>query len=115
LYKNGLRAGFDLDHFEGIKNGFTMNSYIFILFSLLCFSVFSHANDWPSWRGEDRSGVSKEKGLLQSWPEGGPKKIWSSDLPVFQSPKVGFTPWEHSEKKSDCWHLMPPPVKVFGP
>ena len=56
-----------------------MNSYIFILFSLLCFSVFSHANDWPSWRGEDRSGISKEKGLLQSWPEGGPKKIWSSD------------------------------------
>ena len=24
------------------------------------------------------------------------------DIPVFQSPKVVFTPWEHSEKKSDC-------------
>ena len=37
------------------------------------------------------------------------------DIPVFQFPKVGFTPWEHLEKKSDCWHSMPPPVKVSGP
>ena len=32
--------------------------------------------DWPQWRGPDRTGVSKETGLLKSWPEGGPKRVW---------------------------------------
>jgi outer membrane protein assembly factor BamB len=32
--------------------------------------------DWPQWRGPDRSDVSKETGLLKSWPAGGPKKVW---------------------------------------
>ena len=32
--------------------------------------------DWPQWRGPDRSGVSAETGLLQSWPAGGPKLLW---------------------------------------
>lgn len=32
--------------------------------------------DWPQWRGPDRSGASKETGLLKSWPAGGPKRVW---------------------------------------
>ena len=32
--------------------------------------------DWPQWRGPDRSGVSKESGLLKQWPAGGPKLLW---------------------------------------
>lgn len=35
-----------------------------------------NAEDWPGWRGEDRTDVSKESGLLQSWPDGGPEKVW---------------------------------------
>ncbi len=31
---------------------------------------------WPQWRGKFRDGISDEKGLLQEWPEGGPKLIW---------------------------------------
>ena len=42
-------------------------------------SVSARAEDWPQWRGPDRSDVSKEKGLLKAWPEGGPKKVWTSD------------------------------------
>lgn len=34
------------------------------------------ANDWPQWRGPNRDGVSQETGLLQEWPEGGPKLLW---------------------------------------
>lgn len=34
------------------------------------------AEDWPGWRGEDRTDLSKETGLLKSWPEGGPKQVW---------------------------------------
>ena len=32
--------------------------------------------DWPQWRGPDRSDVSRETGLLKSWPTSGPRKIW---------------------------------------
>jgi outer membrane protein assembly factor BamB len=36
----------------------------------------SHAADWPQWRGPDRTDISKETGLLKSWPDGGPKRVW---------------------------------------
>ena len=35
------------------------------------------AFDWPQWQGPDRSGVSKETGLLQQWPAAGPPVVWS--------------------------------------
>ncbi len=33
--------------------------------------------DWPQWQGPDRTGVSKETGLLQEWPAAGPPIVWS--------------------------------------
>jgi outer membrane protein assembly factor BamB len=38
--------------------------------------VASPEPGWPQWRGPRRDGISDEKGLLQSWPEGGPKLLW---------------------------------------
>jgi len=35
------------------------------------------AFDWPQWQGPDRTGVSKETGLLQQWPASGPPVAWS--------------------------------------
>jgi len=35
--------------------------------------------DWPRFRGPDRTGKSKETGLLQRWPQAGPKLLWSVD------------------------------------
>lgn len=34
------------------------------------------AADWPQFRGPHRDGVSRETGLLKSWPAGGPKVLW---------------------------------------
>ena len=34
------------------------------------------AADWPQWRGPQRDGQSPESGLLQEWPQGGPKLLW---------------------------------------
>jgi outer membrane protein assembly factor BamB len=34
------------------------------------------AADWPQWRGPNRDGKSAETGLLKSWPEGGPPRVW---------------------------------------
>jgi outer membrane protein assembly factor BamB len=36
------------------------------------------AADWPQFRGPNRDGVSKEKGLLQSWPTDGPPLVWTA-------------------------------------
>lgn len=36
------------------------------------------ADDWPQWRGPNRDNVSKETGLLQQWPEGGPPLLWKA-------------------------------------
>lgn len=36
------------------------------------------AEDWPTFRGVNRSAVSSETGLLDSWPEGGPKLVWTA-------------------------------------
>jgi outer membrane protein assembly factor BamB len=33
---------------------------------------------WPQFRGPRRDGISDERGLLQSWPEGGPPLVWSA-------------------------------------
>jgi outer membrane protein assembly factor BamB len=35
------------------------------------------ADDWPQLRGPDRTGISKEKGLLKAWPKGGPPLAWT--------------------------------------
>lgn len=33
---------------------------------------------WPQFRGARRDGTSDERGLLPTWPEGGPKLLWSA-------------------------------------
>ena len=38
----------------------------------------ARADDWPQWRGQRRDAVSEEKGLMQSWPAGGPKVAWQA-------------------------------------
>jgi outer membrane protein assembly factor BamB len=34
--------------------------------------------DWPQWRGPDRTGLSKESGLLRQWPQSGPPLAWTA-------------------------------------
>lgn len=43
----------------------------------LMLANFAFAADWPQFRGPNRDGISPETGLLKSWPEGGPKMLWS--------------------------------------
>ena len=35
-----------------------------------------YSDDWAQWRGPNRDGKSAETGLLQSWPDAGPKLLW---------------------------------------
>ena len=44
------------------------------------------ALDWPQWRGPNRNGVSKETGLLKSWPAAGPARAW-----IFSNAGAGYS------------------------
>src|SRR5690349_21698203 len=56
-----------------------MKSRLISICAVLCICVASvPAADWPQWRGPDRSGVSKETGLLAQWPASGPAQAWST-------------------------------------
>lgn len=39
-------------------------------------SVALHADDWPQWLGPQRDAVWRETGIVESFPEGGPKVLW---------------------------------------
>ena len=54
-------------------------AYVLCAVLTLCtFSTHAETHNWPQWLGPHRNGLSDETGLLKSWPEGGPKKIWMS-------------------------------------
>lgn len=35
--------------------------------------------DWPQWRGPTRDAISRETGLLPTWPEAGPRLLWKRE------------------------------------
>jgi outer membrane protein assembly factor BamB len=56
-----------------------MLNKIGVLCSVACLTIPTLRGasfDWPQWRGPDRSDVSKETGLLKTWPAEGPKRVW---------------------------------------
>ena len=62
-----------------MKTNFLEPHYKIVLAILLILAGFNvMADDWPQFRGKNRDGVSREKGLLQKWPQQGPKLIWIS-------------------------------------
>jgi outer membrane protein assembly factor BamB len=38
------------------------------------------ADDWPKWFGPKGDGIWRETGLLEKFPEGGPKRLWSTKI-----------------------------------
>ena len=59
---------------------------LFVLGLLAAPALRAAGFDWPQWRGSDRSGVSQDTGLLQSWPDGGPQRIW-----LFERAGIGYS------------------------
>ncbi len=51
---------------------------------------FSVAEEWPKWLGPKGTGISAESGLLETWPEDGPKKLWSHDVGIGYSSPVAL-------------------------
>jgi outer membrane protein assembly factor BamB len=70
-----------------------MKTLAHVLVLALCLPVVSAApvaGDWPSIYGPTRNNVSEQKGLLRTWPEAGPKVLWTTPVGVgFGGPAVG--------------------------
>lgn len=49
---------------------------------------------WPNFRGPNRDGISTDTGLLESWPEGGPEKLW-----VYENAGMGYSGFSVSDGK----------------
>ncbi|MCD4736520.1 MAG: PQQ-binding-like beta-propeller repeat protein, partial [Bacteroidales bacterium] len=52
---------------------------IFLSILILCLSLDMYSQDNVQWRGEGRDGIYNETGLLEKWPENGPKMLWHFD------------------------------------
>ena len=48
--------------------------------TLTFFSTSARADDWAQWMGADREGIWKETGLLEKFPDGGPKVLWRTPI-----------------------------------
>ncbi len=53
-----------------------LRSAALTLIAVACLAPTAPAHDWPQWRGPNRDDKSTETGLLKSWPEGGPPRVW---------------------------------------
>lgn len=51
-----------------------------LIVAIMMAASCSSMADWPQYLGPERNAISKETGLLRSWPEGGPKVLWSIPL-----------------------------------
>jgi outer membrane protein assembly factor BamB len=52
-------------------------------FGVLAFALAgaaARADDWPQWLGPQRDGEWREAGIVETFPPGGPKKLWSAPV-----------------------------------
>ncbi len=55
----------------------SIGNIVALFLTILLTGGVCFADDWPQYRGPNRDGKSAETGLLQKWPEGGPRQLWS--------------------------------------
>jgi outer membrane protein assembly factor BamB len=41
-------------------------------------AAIQEGGHWPQWRGPNRDGISPDTGLMTSWPDGGPPRVWTA-------------------------------------
>ncbi|HEV8541015.1 MAG TPA: PQQ-binding-like beta-propeller repeat protein, partial [Verrucomicrobiae bacterium] len=55
----------------------------------LVFCTAAFGDDWPQWLGPKRDGVWRETGIIENFPEGGPKILWRVSVGAgFSGPAV---------------------------
>ena len=71
-----------------------MKAKLMLIAAIVMVTTGSTLADWPQYLGPNRNSISPEKGILRSWPEGGPKVLWTVTVgrgfggPVIKDGKV---------------------------
>jgi outer membrane protein assembly factor BamB len=52
----------------------------FLLLAAAAITPTTNAGDWPQLLGPNRNGVAQGEQLLDSWPDGGPTRLWTKPL-----------------------------------
>jgi outer membrane protein assembly factor BamB len=60
-----------------------------IVLLVLINAASAKAEEWPKWMGPAGTGISTNS-ILQQWPAGGPKKVWSKNIGLGFSSVVGL-------------------------
>src|SRR6266704_626213 len=53
---------------------------LFALVGLAIASSGARGDDWPQWLGPERDGVWRETGIIEKFPESGPKYRWRAPV-----------------------------------
>src|ERR1043165_9989864 len=48
--------------------------------AVLVVPTAASADDWPQWMGPKRDNVWRETGIVEKFPQGGPKVLWRSPV-----------------------------------
>jgi len=69
---------------------FKTNTHILLVTVFVMLATIAVAeDDWPQMAGPNRNNVSDETGIARTWPEGGPRVLWTVSLGVgFGSPSI---------------------------
>src|SRR6185437_9952324 len=51
-----------------------------VVSTLLTLPMSVRADDWPQWLGPQRDAIWRETGILDKFPEGGPKVRWRTPI-----------------------------------
>lgn len=57
-----------------------MRLFSYAVLALVSLPLLAHADNWPQWMGPKRDNVWREDGLLDKFPEGGPRVVWRAPV-----------------------------------
>ena len=60
-----------------MRQSLLLSSATFLILTFACW-ISASADDWPTFRGGNRTGVAPDTNLLEKWPAEGPKLLWEA-------------------------------------
>src|SRR5262245_26614733 len=58
----------------------TFRNLVLVASTLIVASTTTRADDWPQWMGPKRDNVWRETGIVEKFPQGGPKILWRTPI-----------------------------------
>lgn len=60
----------------------SMSPVVRVCVAVVASNLLVSAADWPSWRGPDRNGISRETDWSSDWGAAGPTRLWTANVGI---------------------------------